>query len=681
MEPSVEKRRRKGTIGELVYTKIQADGPSTKESDLPSVEEVLSPFFQKDFVLHSYQEEGIRFMCDILLDREKEFDRFIFLGDEMGLGKTVQILATALYIHTIQKFYRTSLLRGVVLIVVPRVIIPNFVKNGNEFFGIPKCHFIHYTGSRRVDTLKRSVSLINSESKYPVFIMCNPEIVRADGETSVLFDLPLTLLVLDEAHRIKNHNTKTNKIMRSFRDPVGLKGTRGFIFSTATFVCNSLNDLLGYVAVYGGTEKMIMVKRWIQESTMEDIQRYFGSHMVRRTVSILQDALPDRKEILIPVIPSSIEASIIDMLSDNATCVWKAHQSIKDAGATNEEISRMAAMVLVNIMRLRQGCICPAIVSGYENREGKSSKTQYQCCVRCFLFSDRLELMKCGHRICATCIKSNLTYLRSFSDESLVEGYCPLCSLICLYYTSHPVGTSTKFFYASRVLKTMLDSDDGAILVFSEFKRALDLFSTVCKSAHIPTLMLHGELTARQKTDVIDSFMKTDCPIRVLLLTIGTGGVGLNLQRASKVIILDPTWDPKKEEQAIGRVYRIGQTKDVKVVRLAYMDAVEDAMRFLQAKKHAAAKLVNEGVAYGGVTTDDTVELDFHDSVAMTRGGAIDKFMTGLREVVAMNYEKRSVGDRDEELLIKRANLAERLGVDEGWLIPDWKKIDKSERK
>jgi len=665
---------------------IVAAPPAKGDGVTASVEDTIAKYARDHFSMREHQLDGVHFMVNLLLGKAKGIEKddlFVMLGDEMGLGKTVQILSTCVCIHDYQKIIPTPLHRGVFVIVVPRVIIPNFVKNGQEFLGIPRSHFIEYTGPNRHKRLRESINLCSLGARgrltYPVFILCNPEIIRSDGIHCPLFQLPLTLLIMDEAHKIKNHDTQTNRLMRRFRasSKSGAQvGSRGFLFSTATFVCNGMEDLLGYVAVYGGTAKMQMVTQWVKFASHHAIQRYFGNHMVRRTVSILKDALPDRKELLVPVVPTQIESSMIDLLSDAATSVWSTHEAAKrDADISSEEKSRLSAMILVNILRLRQGCICADLVSGEENKAGKSEKAIYRCCIRCFALdgaSSRLRRLACGHLLCQKCEDGLPITLKHFSPLPPVPNHCGLCSLLAHHRaTGSPQGTSTKFFYALRILQTMLRQDEeAAVLVFSEFKRAIDLFSTLCKEAKIPVFMMHGELSDGAKKAVMEEFMDSSCPTRVMLLTMGTGGVGLNLQRANRMIILDPTWDPKKEEQAIGRIYRIGQEKDVRIVRLAYLNAVEDAMRMLQAKKHAEARVVNEAVAYGGSTTKDTVELDFHDKTVSSRD--IEKFMIALREIVQENFEKRLGGERVAELKEKQRELEVKLGVPPGWLTPDW---------
>ena len=76
--------------------------------------------------------------------------------------------------------------------------------------------------------------------------------------------------------------------------------------------------------------------------------------------------------------------------------------------------------------------------------------------------------------------------------------------------------------------------------------------------------------------------------VRVLLMSLKCG-VGLNLTCANHVILCEPWWNPFAEEQAMDRAHRIGQTRPVRVVRLAISNTVEERVMKLQEDKRAAA--------------------------------------------------------------------------------------------
>jgi SNF2 family DNA or RNA helicase len=99
--------------------------------------------------------------------------------------------------------------------------------------------------------------------------------------------------------------------------------------------------------------------------------------------------------------------------------------------------------------------------------------------------------------------------------------------------------------------------------------------------------------------------------VRVFLLSLKAGGVGLNLTAADTVIHYDPWWNPAVEAQATARAHRIGQTKPVFVTRLVSQGTLEERMMTLLARKRelAAALLDGEGSALTGLTMADVEEL------------------------------------------------------------------------
>ena len=111
------------------------------------------------------------------------------------------------------------------------------------------------------------------------------------------------------------------------------------------------------------------------------------------------------------------------------------------------------------------------------------------------------------------------------------------------------------------------------VIVFSFFKR--DVLFKLAKL--LPTSMnevLSGDISPSQRQQLISDFTKST-KYNVLLSQIEAGGVGLNIQTANIVILCEPQWKPSTEQQAISRVYRMGQTKDVIVYRLLTLDSID----------------------------------------------------------------------------------------------------------
>jgi SNF2 family DNA or RNA helicase len=142
------------------------------------------------------------------------------------------------------------------------------------------------------------------------------------------------------------------------------------------------------------------------------------------------------------------------------------------------------------------------------------------------------------------------------------------------------------------------------ILIFSQFVSMLDLIASELNKLGIVYETLTGATKNRQAA--VDRFQQ-DPEVRVFLLSLKAGGVGLNLTAASYVYLVDPWWNPAVEDQAIDRAYRIGQHQNVQAVRLICPGTVEEKMRQLQqSKRELSAGLVQSGKAFfSSMTKED----------------------------------------------------------------------------
>jgi SNF2 family DNA or RNA helicase len=143
-------------------------------------------------------------------------------------------------------------------------------------------------------------------------------------------------------------------------------------------------------------------------------------------------------------------------------------------------------------------------------------------------------------------------------------------------------------------------SREHKILVFSQFVGMLDLIKKELEHKNIPFEYLTGQ-TKNRGTKV--NRFQTDESIRVFLISLKAGGVGLNLTEADYVYLVDPWWNPAAENQAIDRSYRIGQTKHVVAVRMVCSNTIEEKILNLQKKKSKLAE--------GLIKTEESKSLGF----------------------------------------------------------------------
>jgi non-specific serine/threonine protein kinase len=148
-------------------------------------------------------------------------------------------------------------------------------------------------------------------------------------------------------------------------------------------------------------------------------------------------------------------------------------------------------------------------------------------------------------------------------------------------------------------------------LVFSQFLGMLSLIREKLVELGVKFEYFDGSTSAVDREKAIQSFQKND-EVRVFLISLKAGGVGLNLTAADYVYIVDPWWNPAVEQQAIDRTHRIGQTKNIFAYRMICKDTIEDKILQLQDKKRNLARdLVSDDAGFVKSLTREDVEYLF----------------------------------------------------------------------
>ena len=142
------------------------------------------------------------------------------------------------------------------------------------------------------------------------------------------------------------------------------------------------------------------------------------------------------------------------------------------------------------------------------------------------------------------------------------------------------------------------NTGDHKALVFSQFTSMLKLIREELEQRGIPYLYLDGSVSATGRKQSVGQFQEEE-GIRVFLISLKAGGVGLNLTAADYVYLVDPWWNPAAEQQAIDRSHRIGQSKKVFAYRMICKDTVEEKILQLQErKKSLAADLISDEAGF-----------------------------------------------------------------------------------
>jgi SNF2 family DNA or RNA helicase len=142
-------------------------------------------------------------------------------------------------------------------------------------------------------------------------------------------------------------------------------------------------------------------------------------------------------------------------------------------------------------------------------------------------------------------------------------------------------GDSGKLEDIRHMLENAL-AEGHKVLIFSQFVKHLDLVKQHLKDSKIDFAYLDGSSTDRREQ--VERF-NNDAELKVFLISIKAGGLGLNLTEADYVFILDPWWNPAVEAQAVDRAHRIGQKRKVFTYKFITRNTVEEKILTLQQKK------------------------------------------------------------------------------------------------
>lgn len=152
---------------------------------------------------------------------------------------------------------------------------------------------------------------------------------------------------------------------------------------------------------------------------------------------------------------------------------------------------------------------------------------------------------------------------------------------------------SGKFEYVTAYLETLAKSNSKT-LIFSSFVSHLELYENWCVENKIRFCSLTGSTASEQREQAVKQFQEDDNTL-FFFISLKAGGVGLNLTKASYIILLDPWWNPFAEKQAIARAHRIGQENKVNVVRFISQNTIEEKILKLQEnKKELSDSIIDE---------------------------------------------------------------------------------------
>jgi SNF2 family DNA or RNA helicase len=494
--------------------------------------------------MHDYQIQGLAWLVSMY-----DADLNGILADEMGLGKTLQVLS--LFAHLAEK-------RGIFgphLVVVPLSVLSNWKNDALKFSPLlaSRMHLHHGGADERKFALADFFSKLKKRGKNNFRKVHekdknqmderethNDENVISDdprlGDLSIVvttYEMAIrdeTLLkktrwfycVVDEGHRLKNVQSRLGASLRALCIPRRL-------LLTGTPLQNNLQELWSLL-------NFCLPSLF---NSSDNFEEWFAAPFDRK---VLQSStvLPDSTSTL--ETPPSVTLSLSN--EERIVITTRLHEVLRPfflrrlkSEVTKDLPSRTESVILCPMSAL-QAALYDRTRAGLRQYIDPTSGSTG----RIFTLSNLFMRLR---QVC------NHPYL--LSDEWSVAPDL--------------IRSSGKFEVLHRLLPKLVIAG-RRILLFSQMTSVLDLIEDLISMLNLSFVRLDGQTKPSERSQLIDEFNAKDSLHKVFLLSTRAGGVGVNLHSADTVIIFDSDWNPQMDLQAMSRAHRLGQTKDVHVIRL-----------------------------------------------------------------------------------------------------------------
>ncbi|KAK9236875.1 SNF2 family N-terminal domain-containing protein [Lipomyces kononenkoae] len=238
---------------------------------------------------------------------------------------------------------------------------------------------------------------------------------------------------------------------------------------------------------------------------------------------------------------------------------------------------------------------------GYEVMQQILKETERECLICSTEPITDQVVTPCWHMSCRDCLLAHIKYQRDHGQKPRCHSCRAEISEKEIFEVVHHSSvdsdkpeialrrykpqSSAKISRLLSQLKTIRQEEPSTkSVVFSQFTSFLDLIQDALQRDRYKCLRIDGSTVQRDRARVLEQFKREKGEI-ILLLSLKTGGVGLNLVSANKVFMMDPWWSFAVESQAIDRIHRMGQTQSVSVYRFIVKGSVEERMLKIQDRK------------------------------------------------------------------------------------------------
>ncbi|RDB18237.1 putative global transcription activator SNF2L1 [Hypsizygus marmoreus] len=506
--------------------------PGTTISFVPSHGLYEQPGLIQGGQMKDYQLEGLSFLVTMYNNGMN-----CILGDEMGLGKTLQTLS--LFAHIKEK---SPGLHDPHLVICPLSVLSSWETEAARW--LPSLRVIRFHGpASERDRLKHS---LRGDRDFDIMLTTYDAYSIDD---SWFKSFRWTYCVLDEGHKIKNSDTNLSQKIQGI-------GSLHRLILTGTPVQNNLLELWGLLHWLFPTVFTAATERLFKESFdlsrgsyeipfLNAAKKLVSTIMLRRTKAVVAgDDVPPRDEltVFIPLTEAQrfwTYRLLTKMDTPDLKKIFAESEPVKKETFKDEDL--WGREILADV----ENQLVPQTQSS-QAAEGSQWKK---------LMNLLMQLRKvCDH-----------PYLLPNAEPEPYD------------IAEHIVSASSKLIAIDKILADILPKGER-VLIFSQWTGMLDILEDLMVLRSIPFARLDGSTSRPRRALDIKLFQQEVSPYQVFLISTKAGGLGINLTKATAVIMCDSDWNPQNDLQAIARAHRLGQTKVVKVYRLICQGSVEDQM-------------------------------------------------------------------------------------------------------
>jgi transcription termination factor 2 len=389
-----------------------------------------------------------------------------------------------------------------------------------------------------------------------------------------------TRIICDEGHRIKNSSSLSNQAMCSLK-------AKYRIVITGTPIHNSMCDihsLLKFLNLYPLNDKSLFTYLFPSDKkstcTVEEERRkncwiaFLSSFLLLRRTKL--DKIKGTDQNIVDLPKKSIELINFE-LDEPERCIYdKIFKESKENVKTlliNQRSNQFYqnsygelnfSDVLVYILRLRQSCCHMNLIHQVVDMDQLK-----------YLQDEFIEILDNEEKSSTHTTRTRFKSLRSIEENPELS--------VCF----HNEHLSSKFkIMIEKLDKILNEHPNDKVIIVSQWTSVLKLLANNLKKDSVEYCEINGLVDLSERNRIVEYFNeKKHMDIRVMLLSLCAGGVGLNLIGANHMFLFDIHWNPALESQASDRIYRVGQTKDVKIYKFLCQNTIEESIYQVQLKK------------------------------------------------------------------------------------------------